>query len=50
MHAAAWHRISDTEPIGPLAPRLWSPIAPLFKTILSGQVNGAWKSQQPKRK
>jgi 8-oxo-dGTP pyrophosphatase MutT (NUDIX family) len=36
VHAVAWHRISDREPIGPLTPRLWSPIAPLFKAILGG--------------
>jgi 8-oxo-dGTP pyrophosphatase MutT (NUDIX family) len=36
VHAVAWHPISDVEPIGPLAPHLWSPIAPVFKAILSG--------------
>ena len=36
VHAAAWQQVSDTDPIGPLTPRLWSPIAPVFKEILSG--------------
>jgi 8-oxo-dGTP pyrophosphatase MutT (NUDIX family) len=36
VHAAAWHPISDAEPIGPLTPRLWSSIAPLFKELLGG--------------
>jgi 8-oxo-dGTP pyrophosphatase MutT (NUDIX family) len=36
VHAVPWHRISDREPIGPLTPRLWSPIAPVFKAILGG--------------
>lgn len=34
VHAAEWQQISDQEPIGPLTPRLWSPIAPLFKAVL----------------
>jgi 8-oxo-dGTP pyrophosphatase MutT (NUDIX family) len=36
VHGAAWQPINDAEPIGPLTPRLWSPIAPVFKAILSG--------------
>jgi 8-oxo-dGTP pyrophosphatase MutT (NUDIX family) len=36
VHAVAWQRISDAEPIGPLTPLLWSPIAPVFKAILGG--------------
>ena len=34
VHAVAWRRISDQEPIGPLTPRLWLPIAPVFKAVL----------------
>lgn len=34
VHAVAWHQISDEHPIGPLAPRFWSPIAPLFRELL----------------
>jgi len=37
VHAVAWHRISDAAPIGPLTPRFWSPIAPVFKAILAGE-------------
>lgn len=36
VFAAAWQPISEAEPIGPLTPRFWSPIAPLFKEILGG--------------
>jgi 8-oxo-dGTP pyrophosphatase MutT (NUDIX family) len=34
--AAAWQRISETEPIGPLTPSYWSPIAGLFRELLRG--------------
>jgi 8-oxo-dGTP pyrophosphatase MutT (NUDIX family) len=37
VHAVAWHQISDAAPIGPLTPRSWSPIAPVFKAILAGE-------------
>jgi 8-oxo-dGTP pyrophosphatase MutT (NUDIX family) len=40
VHAVAWHRITDAAPIGPLAPRSWSPIAPVFKAILAGETMG----------
>ena len=36
IHGAAWQRINDREPIGPLTPRLWAPIAPVFRDILAG--------------
>lgn len=34
VHAVAWQQISDEQPIGPLTPRFWSPIAPLFRELL----------------
>ncbi|HEY8731999.1 MAG TPA: NUDIX hydrolase [Candidatus Limnocylindria bacterium] len=36
VHGVAWQPISDAEPIGPLTPGLWSPIAPLFRQLLGG--------------
>jgi hypothetical protein len=36
VHAAAWHPISDAEPIGPLTPHYWSPISGLFRELLRG--------------
>lgn len=41
VHAVAWHPINDAAPIGPLTPRLWSPIAPVFKAILAGETMGS---------
>jgi 8-oxo-dGTP pyrophosphatase MutT (NUDIX family) len=37
VHEVAWQPIDDTAPIGPLTPDLWSPIAPLFREILSSE-------------
>ncbi|MGH2378521.1 MAG: TIGR02569 family protein [Candidatus Limnocylindria bacterium] len=34
VHAVGWHEIDDEDPIGPLTPRYWSPIAPLFRELL----------------
>jgi len=34
VHAAAWQPITDDQPIGPLTPRFWSPIAPLFRALV----------------
>jgi 8-oxo-dGTP pyrophosphatase MutT (NUDIX family) len=36
VHAAAWHPISDAEPIGPLTPHYWSSISGLFRELLRG--------------
>ena len=37
VHAAVWQPISDEQPIGPLTPRFWSPIAGLFRVLLTEQ-------------
>ena len=39
VHAAAWQRLSDDRPIGPLTPEFWSPIAPLFRALLDEEVD-----------
>lgn len=35
VHAVAWQRIGEDRPIGPLTPRHWSAIAPLFRAVLA---------------
>jgi 8-oxo-dGTP pyrophosphatase MutT (NUDIX family) len=35
VHSAAWVEITDDRPIGPLTPRLWSPIAALFRELVT---------------
>ena len=35
VHDAAWQPVDENAPIGPLTPRLWSPIAPLLRELLS---------------
>jgi 8-oxo-dGTP pyrophosphatase MutT (NUDIX family) len=37
VHDVAWQSVDENAPIGPLMPRLWSPIAPLFREILSSR-------------
>lgn len=34
VHEVAWHLISEEQPIGPLAPRFWAPIAPLLRELV----------------
>lgn len=36
VHAAAWQPISPDAPIGPLTPRHWASIAPLFREVTHG--------------
>ena len=38
VRAVTWQPISDAEPIGPLTPRYWSSIAPLFRDVLRERV------------
>jgi len=40
VEGVAWQPISDDAPIGPLTPRYWSPIAPLFREIIRKDRSG----------
>jgi len=46
VHAVAWQVISEERPIGPLTPRFWSPIAPLFRELLTAG-RALWSDMPP---